>query len=117
MLFKLSLIALVTLASAAPSTTTSTAASKPTAAPLIPIPAFSGTFANAYPAVDVVAPTDTPLVKQWLAELNLTGVPNIPPTKFSAAGDLLNPTSVPADACDWTVDLCINKDIINCPKG
>ncbi|KAF9385997.1 chitin deacetylase [Podila verticillata] len=117
MLVKLSLIAaLVTLANAAPSTTTA-AAAKPTAAPLLPIPAFSGKLVGAYPPVDVVAPTDTPLVKQWLAELNLTAVPVFPVTKFSAAGDLLNPTSVPAAACDWTVTNCINKDIINCPKG
>ncbi|KAF9295692.1 chitin deacetylase [Mortierella antarctica] len=118
MLFKLSLIALVTLASAAASARTSTsAASKPTAAPLLPIPAFNGTFANAYPPVDETAPTDTPLVKQWLAELNLTAVPNFPPTKFNSDGDLENPNSVPADACDWTVTNCINKDITNCPKG
>ncbi|KAG0359887.1 hypothetical protein BC939DRAFT_487660 [Gamsiella multidivaricata] len=121
MLARLSLVAaLVALASAAPtdsSSTTTAASTAPTAAPLLPLPDFSGTFANEYPTQDVVAPTDTPLVKQWLSELNLTDVASLPLVPFTSGGDPQNPKAIPADACDWTETNCINKDLTVCPLG
>ncbi|KAF9433495.1 chitin deacetylase [Entomortierella beljakovae] len=125
MIAKLSLIAAVlafaSTSIAAPSaTTTKTSAPTPSptiAAPLLTLPAFNGTFANAYPKQDAIAPTDTALVKQWLAELNLTDVPTFPVVPFTAAGDPKSPNSIPAASCDWTITGCFNKDIVTCPKG
>ncbi|KAG0285744.1 chitin deacetylase [Linnemannia gamsii] len=125
MYLKLSVIAaLATFATAAPSTTT-TAAGAPAApssspsvpASLIPLPAFSGTLVGVYPPQDKTAPTDTPLVKQWLQELNLTAIPTWPVVPFTAAGDPQNPTAIPAASCDWTETNCINKDLTTCPLG
>ncbi|KAK5814742.1 hypothetical protein F5H01DRAFT_347252 [Linnemannia elongata] len=129
MYLKLSVIAaLVAVATAAPSSTTvvapapsSTSASAPsgssTPAPLIPLPPFSGTLVGAYPPQDQTAPTDTPLVKQWLAELNLTNIATWPVVPFTAAGDPKNPSAIPAASCDWTETNCINKDLTTCPLG
>ncbi|KAF9543876.1 chitin deacetylase [Mortierella hygrophila] len=119
MYLKLSVIAaLVAVATAAPSTTTAAAAAPSAiAAPIIPLPPFSGTLVGAYPTQDKIAPTDTPLVKQWLAELNLTSVATWPVVPFTAGGDPQNPNAIPAAACDWTETNCINKDITTCPLG
>ncbi|KAF9141118.1 chitin deacetylase [Mortierella sp. GBA39] len=119
MYLKLSVIAaLVAVATAAPSTTTAAAAApSATPAPIIPIPPFSGTLVGAYPAQDKIAPTDTPLVKQWLAELNLTSVATWPVVPFTAAGDPQNPSAIPVASCDWTETNCINKDLVTCPLG
>jgi len=122
MLAKISLIAaLVTLAAAVPATPSAapspSASGAPVAAPIISLPPFSGTFAGAYPPQDAIAPTDTPLVKAWLAALNLTAVPDFPVVPFTASGDPSNPSSIPTDSCDWTETNCINKDLITCPLG
>ncbi|KAF9136328.1 hypothetical protein BGW39_000044 [Mortierella sp. 14UC] len=127
MYVKLSVIAaLVTLATAAPSTTTTTTAGAPTpsstpsttgAPALLPLPPFSGTLVGAYPAQDKTAPTDTPLAKQWISELNLTAIASWPVVPFTAAGDPKNPNAIPTAACDWTETNCINKDLTTCPLG
>ncbi|KAF9931508.1 hypothetical protein FBU30_010017 [Linnemannia zychae] len=126
MYLKLSIIAaLVTMATAVPATTTPSpvapisnpATAPPTASPLLPLPPFSGTLVGAYPPQDKTAPTDTPLVKQWIAELNLTAVPTWPVVPFTASGDPKNPSAIPAGSCDWTETNCINKDLVTCPLG
>ncbi|GJJ68093.1 chitin deacetylase [Entomortierella parvispora] len=118
-------IAFSSVASAATATTKAKAAapapspspSQAVPAPIIPLPPFNGTFANPYPPQFTIAATNTPLVAQWLKELNMTAVPNFPVVPFTAGGDPSNPKAIPADACDWTETNCINKDIIQCPKG
>ncbi|KAF9973267.1 chitin deacetylase [Actinomortierella ambigua] len=125
MIAKLSVLATVmAMAMAAPTTssaavapTSTNAATKPLATPILNLSSFNGQFQNQYPPFDAIPPTDTPLVKQWMAELNLTGVPNLPVVPFTSNGDPKNPNAVPADACDWTVTNCINKDLTVCPKG
>ncbi|KAF9158887.1 hypothetical protein DFQ26_007130 [Actinomortierella ambigua] len=128
MIAKLSVLAtIMAMAMAAPTSTTTTtttaapdaatSASNPAATPILQLSSFNGQFKNQYPPPDAIAPTDTPLVKQWLAELNLTGIPNLPVVPFTDNGDPKDPSAVPADACDWTVTNCINKDLTVCPKG
>ncbi|KAF9188174.1 chitin deacetylase [Haplosporangium sp. Z 767] len=120
MLYNLSLLvailALTSNAGAAPSSTTTNSLT-PTPSPLLPLPPFSGTFANKYPPLDEVPPTDTPLVQKWVSELNLTDVPNWPVVPFTAGGDPQNPGAIPEGACDWTETNCINKDLTTCPLG
>ncbi|KAF9910639.1 chitin deacetylase [Linnemannia zychae] len=129
MYLKLSVIAaLVSLAAAVPATTTTTtgaapAPPKPTTSPaagapaLLPLPPFSGTLVGVYPAQDKTAPTDTPLAKQWISELNLTAIATWPVVPFTAGGDPQNPKAIPEAACDWTETNCINKDLTTCPLG
>ncbi|KAG0203380.1 hypothetical protein BGX28_004303 [Mortierella sp. GBA30] len=85
--------------------------------PVIPLPPFSGTFANQYPTQDKIAPTNTPEALKWIAEVNLTAIPSFPVVPFTAAGDPKTPTAIPADSCDWTETTCINKDLTTCPLG
>jgi len=47
----------------------------------------------------------------------MTAVPSFPVVPFTAGGDPSNPKAIPVEACDWTETNCINKDIIQCPKG
>ncbi|KAF9102921.1 chitin deacetylase [Mortierella sp. GBA35] len=128
MYLKLSLIAaLVALTTAEPGTTaTITAGAAPsstpgagasTATPLLPLPPFNGTLVGVYPTQDNIAPTDTPLAKQWISELNLTSVATWPVVPFTASGDPKNPNAIPAASCDWTETNCINKDLTTCPQG
>ncbi|KAG0225474.1 hypothetical protein BGW42_004280 [Actinomortierella wolfii] len=121
MIAKLSVLAtIMAMAIAAPPSTVSSppqASQVAAAPPVLNLPAFNGQFKNQYPPADKIAPTDTPLVKQWLSELNLTGVPNLPVVPFGSEGDPKNPNSIPKDACDWTVDGCINQDLTVCPLG
>ncbi|KAG0047499.1 hypothetical protein BGZ83_007448 [Gryganskiella cystojenkinii] len=122
MLPKISLIAaLVTFAAAVPAAPAASPPPTPSGAPvapaIIPLPPFNGTFAGAYPAQNVIAPTDTDLVKGWLAAINMTAVPVFPVVPFTASGDPANPGSIPADSCDWTSTNCINKDLVTCPLG
>ncbi|KAI1315934.1 chitin deacetylase [Mortierella claussenii] len=128
MIANLSLIAavlvLASTSNAAPSASASTSAapaptttSGGTTATLIPLPPFSGTFANKYPTQDAIPDITAPQVKQWLSEINMTAIPSFKPVPFTAAGDPANPKDIPADSCDWTETGCFNKDIVTCPLG
>ncbi|KAF9344653.1 chitin deacetylase [Mortierella sp. NVP85] len=114
--------AVLALATASPAVTTPSTPS-PSSAPapstpsLIPLPPFSGTFANVYPARDQIPPTDTDLVKKWMSEINTTAIESFPVVPFTAGGDPQNPKAVPEAACDWTITNCINKDLTTCPLG
>ncbi|KAF9350523.1 hypothetical protein BGX26_011316 [Mortierella sp. AD094] len=85
--------------------------------PIISLIPFNGTFTGAYPPTFAVAPTDTPLAKQWIAQYNTANITSLPVVPFTAAGDPVSPTTIPAAACDWTVTNCINQDIVTCPLG
>ncbi|KAG0228934.1 hypothetical protein B0O80DRAFT_440583 [Mortierella sp. GBAus27b] len=108
--------ATVASSAAAPNPTTPTTPST-AAPPVLNLPPFSGTFVNKYPTQDAIPPTNSAEVTAWLAELNMASVPVFPVVPFNANGDPTNPTAVPADACDWTVTNCINKDLTTCPLG
>ncbi|KAG0370142.1 hypothetical protein BC939DRAFT_466749 [Gamsiella multidivaricata] len=107
---------MVALASAA-TAPAPTPSSTPIPAPLIPLPPFNGTFAGSYPPTFAIAATSSPQVAKWMSELNLTAVPDIPVVKVTSGGTIVSPNSIPASACDWSVDNCINKDITTCPVG
>ncbi|KAG9324690.1 hypothetical protein KVV02_001672 [Mortierella alpina] len=122
MFSKVSLVAAIltlagtTAAAASPSASPSAAPSN-IPPPLIPLSPFNGTFSITFPDPSKIAPTDTPEAKKWIAELNLTGVPSFPVVSVNSNGDVLNPSSVPTDACDWSVTNCLNKDLVTCPLG
>jgi hypothetical protein len=100
-----------------PSTPSPSSAPAPSTPSLIPLPPFSGTFANIYPAQNEIPHTDTDLVKKWMSELNTTAIESFPVVPFTAGGDPQNPKAVPEAACDWTITNCINKDLTTCPLG
>ncbi|RUP49875.1 carbohydrate esterase family 4 protein [Jimgerdemannia flammicorona] len=75
------------------------------------------TFKNKYPAQWAIPPTNTPQVQQWMAEVNAHPLVNLPIIKTDKDGNPIIPKSLPSNACDWTYNLCINKDITVCPSG
>ncbi|KAF9964677.1 chitin deacetylase, partial [Mortierella alpina] len=122
MLPKVSLIAVIlclagAIAAATPPSASPSAAPSSIQPPLLPLPPFNGTFSITFPDPSKIAPTDTPEVKKWIAELNLTAVPTFPVVSVNSNGDIQNPNSIPADACDWSVTNCFNKDLVTCPLG
>ncbi|EJT97991.1 glycoside hydrolase/deacetylase [Dacryopinax primogenitus] len=68
-----------------------------------------------WPALDVVPPTDSPQVQQWLTELNGISVPNL--TATLPGGCETNPTLVgDPSRCWWTCGECTREtDITTCP--
>ncbi|KAF9173943.1 chitin deacetylase [Mortierella sp. AD011] len=120
MIANLSLIAAVLAlagTSSAAATTTTAATTKATPAPLLTLKAFNGTFTGDYPEAFEVAPTNTTLAKQWIAQYNTANITSLPVVPFTSGGDPKDPNSISADACDWTITNCINKDITVCPLG
>ncbi|KAJ7814167.1 hypothetical protein B0H14DRAFT_2851084 [Mycena olivaceomarginata] len=72
---------------------------------------------SAYPALDVIVPTDSPEVKQWILDVNNSGVaiPSIAPT---VAGGCPANAAAAADQsrCWWTCTGCVaDTDITTCP--
>ena len=70
-----------------------------------------------YPQLDVIPPTDSPEVQQWIADVQSTGIqiPNISPT---APGGCPNNTAAAADSsrCWWTCGGCVrDSDVSTCP--
>ncbi|WWC64002.1 uncharacterized protein I303_106608 [Kwoniella dejecticola CBS 10117] len=114
-----SIPALSELTSGAPTDTTvaldSTyaAGSTPTAvsgAPALPTSAL--TIAN-YPALDVVPPTDSTEVKDWLSKIDMSKVPTYNTTTGECATD---PTAITDGRCWWTCGGCTREtDITECP--
>ncbi|CAO3566155.1 unnamed protein product [Mortierella alpina] len=105
------------IAAATPPSASPSAAPASIPPPLLSLPPFNGTFSITFPDSSKIAPTDTPEVKKWIAELNLTAIPIVPVVTVNSNGEIQNQKSIPADACDWSVDNCINKDLVTCPLG
>ncbi|KAJ7081981.1 hypothetical protein C8R43DRAFT_1052518 [Mycena crocata] len=82
-----------------------------------PLPNAALLAPSAYPSLDVITPTDSPEVKQWITEVQNSGVsiPNIPvtlpggcPANAAAAAD--------TSRCWWTCGGCTrDTDITTCP--
>ena len=71
-----------------------------------------------YPTLDVIPPTDSPEVQQWIKEVAASGrtIPNI--TATVAGGCAANPAALAddADRCWWTCGGCTrDSDITTCP--
>ncbi|RUP49874.1 hypothetical protein BC936DRAFT_141148 [Jimgerdemannia flammicorona] len=71
-------------------------------------------FKNTYPEAWKIAPTNTPLVHQWLAAINMSAVPKWPIVETNEDGDPV--TGDDPRPCDWSWTGCINGDITVCPN-
>ncbi|KAK2462027.1 hypothetical protein APHAL10511_006490 [Amanita phalloides] len=82
-----------------------------------PLPNVGNIIPANYPALDIVPPTDTPQVQQWISEVANSGVviPNIAPT--IAGGCPANPqAATDTTRCWWTCGGCTRGyDITDCP--
>lgn len=71
-----------------------------------------------YPALDRIPPIDSPEVQQWIKEVDLSNVPNIPLTNLGACSNASNSQAV-ADAAKngwWTCGAHTRAtDITYCP--
>ncbi|KAF7306607.1 Chitin deacetylase [Mycena indigotica] len=102
-----------------PLPTTFAAGATPTAlkgAP--PLPNAAALVPSNYPALDVIVPTNSPEVQQWIREVNSSGItiPNIAPT---VAGGCPANAQAAADTsrCWWTCGGCVApSDITTCPQ-
>jgi peptidoglycan/xylan/chitin deacetylase (PgdA/CDA1 family) len=97
---------------------TPTAGTHPSGIPNAPpLPDISKINPANYPALDVVPPTDSAQVKQWIAQVAATGIviPNIAPTV--PGGCPANPAALADPSrCWWTCTGCTRAaDITTCP--
>ncbi|GAA5876922.1 hypothetical protein JCM8547_006311 [Rhodosporidiobolus lusitaniae] len=73
-----------------------------------------------YPELDRIPPVDSPEVQQWLSEIDMENIPNIPPTGLNGCSNATNADAV-ANAgedgtCWWTCGGCTRAtDITYCP--
>ena len=72
-----------------------------------------------FPTLDVVPPTDTPQVQQWMSQIDWSQVPNVT-TTVDAAACGSNPTNLAQAGangnCWWTCGQCTRStDITTCP--
>ncbi|PSR80727.1 hypothetical protein PHLCEN_2v6643 [Hermanssonia centrifuga] len=101
-----------------PLTTTYAAGANPSYLPNAPpLPNLATVIPTNYPKLDVLPPTDSPEVLQWIAEVNASGItiPDIPVTVLG--GCPANPAAA-ADTtrCWWSCGGCVrDSDITTCP--
>ncbi|KAJ6501666.1 hypothetical protein C8R47DRAFT_1108261 [Mycena vitilis] len=87
-----------------------------TGAPTLPNAALLAP--SAYPALDVVVPTDSPEVQQWIKEVNSSGItiPDISPTVAGGCPANLGAVANDSARCWWTCGGCTQpSDITTCP--
>ncbi|KAI0343988.1 hypothetical protein BDW22DRAFT_1113490 [Trametopsis cervina] len=97
--------------------TTYIAGATPSAFPNAPpLPDISTLNPANYPTLDVIPPTDSPEVQQWIKEVNASGVPipNITPTKDGTCGG--DPAAAADQSrCWWTCGGCVrDTDVTTC---
>ncbi|GAA6029177.1 hypothetical protein JCM8097_001638 [Rhodosporidiobolus ruineniae] len=73
-----------------------------------------------YPALDRIPPIDSPEVKQWLSEIDLDNIPDIPPTAPGGCSNSSNAAALSEAGedgrCWWTCGGCTRaSDITYCP--
>lgn len=101
-----------------PTTTFSPGASPTYYSNAPPLPDISTLNPANYPALDKPPPTDHPLVQQWIAQVNSSGIqiPNISPTVLG--GCPANPQAAADQSrCWWTCGGCTDTsfDVTTCP--
>ncbi|KAF9793235.1 carbohydrate esterase family 4 protein [Thelephora terrestris] len=82
-----------------------------------PLPALSSIIPSQYPKLDVVPPTDSPEVQQWILDVQSTGI-QIPSISVTQPGGCPNNTQAAADTtrCWWTCGGCVREtDVSDCP--
>ncbi|KAF8329453.1 uncharacterized protein EI90DRAFT_2997168 [Cantharellus anzutake] len=98
--------------------TTFSAGATPPVAGAPPLPSITVVPAN-YPALDVVPPTDSDQVKEWLNLLNGVTIPNIPTTGDGtcASNPSLVANGTSSGSCWWTCGGCTRStDVSVCPN-
>ncbi|KAG8958294.1 chitin deacetylase [Tulasnella sp. 419] len=98
-----------------PMFSTYAAGATPPVSGVVPLPTIAIVASN-YPALDVVPAVDSPEVKQWLSEIDLTKVPNLSTT---VDGSCASDPAAAADTsrCWWTCGGCMREtDISVCPN-
>ncbi|KAM0755943.1 glycoside hydrolase/deacetylase [Meredithblackwellia eburnea MCA 4105] len=84
-----------------------------------PLPDWTTINSANWPALDRVPPIDSPQMKQWISQLDLSQVPNIPPTGLGGCQNTSYNAQAIADAqknCWWTCGFCTrDTDITFCP--
>ncbi|KAF9905077.1 chitin deacetylase [Linnemannia zychae] len=65
-----------------------------------------------FPPSSAVPPTDHPQVQQWLAEIDLSGAPEI---ALNTGEPPDCPAKVAPGVCYWTCEDCANDDVVECP--
>lgn len=101
-----------------PTVTTPAAGSTPTYMKAPALPDLSKFKLSDYPTPDVIPPTDSPEVKQWIKEVNDSGV-KIPDFKPTVTGGCAANPEAAADKsrCWWTCGGCTGpEDISDCPE-
>lgn len=69
-----------------------------------------------YPSPTELAPTDHPLMAEWLKELEGVQIPDIPPTTNESVCSLNPEAASDTSRCWWTCGGCTNPvDIVTCP--
>lgn len=94
-----------------------------TAATLKGAPALPSAVLNiaSYPALDKVPPVDSPQVKKWLSEIDMSKVPKISPTQLGGCTNASNAAAVGKSGADgscwWTCGGCTRPaDVTTCPN-
>ncbi|KAF9092856.1 chitin deacetylase [Mortierella sp. AM989] len=65
-----------------------------------------------YPPPSAVPPVDSPQVKKWLSEIDLSGAPSI---SLNSGEPPSCPDEVEEGVCYWTCDDCSADDVVDCP--
>lgn len=104
---------------AVPLTSTYAAGATPPIKGAVPLPTASLVISN-YPAMDKVPPTDSPQVKEWIAQVKAKN-PHIPDSRQTVDGSCASDPALAANAsasgnCWWTCGGCTrDTDITVCP--
>ncbi|KAG8904138.1 RHO1 GDP-GTP exchange protein 2, partial [Tulasnella sp. 403] len=79
------------------------------------LPTLAAIVPGNYPALDTVPPVDSPQVKQWLSQIDLSKVPNLGQTKDGSCAS--DPTfATDTTRCWWTCGGCTRPtDVVTCP--
>ncbi|BGP02054.1 putative Chitin deacetylase [Rhodotorula toruloides ATCC 204091] len=86
-----------------------------------PLPAINQLNPAHYPPLDRIPPLDSPEVKQWLSEIDLSNIPSVNPTAIGGCANATNAQAIKdggADGnCWWTCGGCSRaSDITYCPN-
>ncbi|KAF9976845.1 chitin deacetylase [Actinomortierella ambigua] len=78
----------------------------------MPLLTFAALNPSEFPPAGSIPQTNSPHVKQWLSEIDLSGAPKIPRN----SGDPPEcPSSDDPQVCYWTCNECAADDVVDCP--